>query len=610
MTRSLILVGSAQPFPEEALALALPPKSILDFGGNLTLTSSPIIRTLEDYRRSFSDDVIYRDLAKSCFQAVCEIISALDDANVATYRGISLPACLATQLIQRYISPLWQQYYWMTKVLEEEQPTELWLCAQLGEPSLAFKPRGHSSTAWFNCDNSWEQAAALAAARMGVPCRYFGSTWKKYLRTLLAAHLGPRIVAGYKRTRQILEGFSTQTKGQASRDAPLIMALIRSPVHKLRLYPVMTLLREHGINVLEVQDMTLAVGAYGNKHEWQPTLSFKQWQTRLPIQKLDLTAARQGIRRIIPDCGTSCEGLSRNRWLRDHLLVLTHQYPEVATCIDGAFELLRAWKPCLVLLAYDQDSRGKAFARLCRSMDIPSLTVQHGFMHDPPLGYVPVETDKYAVMGQRAKDLLTAYATPNDVIEVTGVPGLDRKLEALTLTASEQSSAARVVTLIAEPVGIMPQQLIDLFFQAALSLPEISFVVKTYPREDPARYERIMLNTPNVQVISNQSVSEILTRSSVVVGVNSTALLEAMQLRLPVVVFRTVGGKVRNSFADYACTFGPGDNLSGLLRELLHDKDLRETIIQRQVAFLSYQAVDDGAAAERIADLVHRMIAK
>jgi predicted glycosyltransferase len=229
---------------------------------------------------------------------------------------------------------------------------------------------------------------------------------------------------------------------------------------------------------------------------------------------------------------------------------------------------------------------------------------------------------KIAVFGDAVKEMLLSEGVNPGRIVVTGSPKFDRisqyqqidcrEVVRSRLSIPEGNRMVLLVTQFFSGVGawVKMETLLSSIIEGVRHMPRVSLVIKLHPGENEHNYKKIVnkLNYPAI-ILGNADITELLKASDVVITISSTAALEAMSLKKPVVIV--------DLFRDPSVLF----YLRSGAWYVCDRKDIKPTIervLSRQDSFGSFSSGamfvqeqafrQDGSAAKRISDLIVAMI--
>lgn len=234
------------------------------------------------------------------------------------------------------------------------------------------------------------------------------------------------------------------------------------------------------------------------------------------------------------------------------------------------------------------------------------------------------ECTKMAVFSEAVKELRVLEGVDSERIVVTGSPKFDEVFYYSRLDCKSRvcqrwgiSPQDEIITLLTGPFvkyggwGIEQERRFVLAVaRAVMALPNAKLIIKVHPAEFEAEYHEIVkeLESPPI-ICKNIILPELVSASSLVMTVASSAAIEAMAAGKPVIIV--------NLFDDSEPLFYKGsgalyvdreEDILPAIKEGLYDPKIREEMRQSAEKFVYQQAyLQDGQASKRIANLVLSM---
>lgn len=368
----------------------------------------------------------------------------------------------------------------------------------------------------------------------------------------------------------------------------------------------------------------------------------------IPIERLAPSRALTGSRRVWRERYALGRALWRSADVRQHALIdgcdcwpaireelagiALLQWPWSARAMDEAGAALDALTPGAAVTYAEAGGWGRALVLESRRRAVPSVGLQHGFIHRHWLNYLH-EPDEMEPDGERPEDrgfphptltlLFDGYAAdhlercgrlPRASLAVTLSPRLDALVEAAGAVSPAEIKRAR------GSAGAQPAQALVLFIgkhrearhvlphliEAVATMPDVQLIIKTHPAETPETYARVVHGRATVRVLpASAPLAPLLLASRAVVTVNSTAALDAAVLGVPALVIGLPNNLT--PFVDAGVMAGAASpaEIGPALRRILYDQDFRQQVERARSAFMTRFGIrSDGRAAERAADVV------
>jgi len=234
---------------------------------------------------------------------------------------------------------------------------------------------------------------------------------------------------------------------------------------------------------------------------------------------------------------------------------------------------------------------------VAKAMGIPTIEVQHGLL-TPMSVYAEPVSDWIAAGGDSGKKVYVGAGVPEDKVVVTGFPRNDVYHSAQTnghqgcsvLFATNPLNAARNLSIIR-----VLSQLCD------------SVVVKPHPSEKATLYLPLAKSNLNVRVRdSGEDIAPMIADCDVLVMEDSSVGIEAAMMSKPIVNI-SIGHISISPYvsAGIAVDGSSLDTLGSAIDSALRDS--HSIAGQRERFVYDYAYLQDGKAAERVAELIERV---
>lgn len=253
------------------------------------------------------------------------------------------------------------------------------------------------------------------------------------------------------------------------------------------------------------------------------------------------TRAQKDFNLLLENCPKEYQPLfiaSRN--VMQTLLVRAYLYREVYEQIFAENRLLAA-----VVTHNDFTTSSYLACIVAREAGIKSFTLQHGF---PTQEYFPTSADHYLVWGQRFRDYMAARPGMQSNLIVTGAPRFDglakarNSRSAIRLKSEENGASCSgrcdVVFFSQSHSPLFTEaehRLVLAALKPLLDDHRFHVVVRLHPQEIEKRFRRLSGFDRITFAPRDLSLQETLSSADVAISCNSTAMLEAMAIDVPVV---------------------------------------------------------------------------
>ena len=285
--------------------------------------------------------------------------------------------------------------------------------------------------------------------------------------------------------------------------------------------------------------------------------------------------------------------------------------PNYILTIEAAKLLLSQVRPKSIFLPYETGVYAMAFIVAAEELGIKTIGMQHGIIHKAHFDYsidnlrtktssvgCPIPT-YLLVFGEFYRKLLVeTFSYPSDRVITVGNPAyesvpteiMDSRRQKILLDIGLDPSKKTVLVATSGHQAKYGRGDYDVLIVKALSESlaqmgnDIQVLVKVHPIEDAAEYLRIVRekNAPNLTVIEEYPIQQLIAICDVFVSVLSTTIFEAMVMNKPVIIVEISekihrdimsvgesGAAMRSSFI----------NLSNTILRVIGDSSLRKESI-------------------------------
>lgn len=279
--------------------------------------------------------------------------------------------------------------------------------------------------------------------------------------------------------------------------------------------------------------------------------------------------------------------------------------------VDVYHDILGGFRPNVVILFSEISLPERTMAMVARRQGIPSVTIQHGLY----IGYVYryLATDKIIVWGDLPKRFwLDRVSSPDAVVSVGGI-GYDEWKDA-NPGRDNGRTRPKVLFVGQNPAAFLSEEMhrrsILAVVEASRLLPEVDFVIKPHPGENPVAYQSILenSNTGSIELVTKGSIRPLLEECDLVVTVFSTSGVEAMLLNRPVLVLNLSAEPPLAPYLWAAALVTEAEALPGMISRILTDAPFRAELVEKGGRFVDeYLGSRDGKASYRAADVIQQM---
>jgi len=232
--------------------------------------------------------------------------------------------------------------------------------------------------------------------------------------------------------------------------------------------------------------------------------------------------------------------------------------------LDSLYSFFSANRPKAVFLLYETGEIAQAFIQTCRKIGIPTIGIQHAFIHkhhvyysqdriatkDDPYGF-PFP-DKFLLFGDSTRKVLIEKDYPAKSLEVFGNPNFF-DLEKIEETLMKKSLFEKYQLDSKKPIVLLTTTgLQELRFDTGqhnydsqtwkylvknfANKENYQIILKPHPAENTQLYENILKknNCSNIKIIQG-NLLELIYMSSMIVSIFSSTMLDALCFKKPVI---------------------------------------------------------------------------
>lgn len=281
---------------------------------------------------------------------------------------------------------------------------------------------------------------------------------------------------------------------------------------------------------------------------------------------------------------------------------------QVRTSIDIYMDLLEQFRPDVVVLFNENSLPGRTMANVARAKNVCSVSIQHGLF----IGYVyrRLATDKMIVWGETPKKFwLDRGCSEDQVISAGAFSHENWSTDVGNKHLCDRDNRQRVLFLGQNPAAFISQsthkKTIKAIFDSILKMSQYDFIIRPHPRESMLPYQEAyneLLEKSNAVINNDGSVEDAIRDCDLVVTIFSTAGLEAMLLRRPVIVIDLSGDFPLAPYISAAKLVRDPLTLPAAIHEVLENPAFRQELIDSGDRYCEgYLGLMDGQASTRAA---------
>lgn len=329
----------------------------------------------------------------------------------------------------------------------------------------------------------------------------------------------------------------------------------------------------------------------------------------------------------------SWQGYSFDSLLVSAIDDIASDFERIVCEIEGTYALYEKLNPNIVLLraSVSAQTHFSILPLVAKNSGIPSLELQHGLEYLGPGSWSRNHAAEYiAVYGPLVKRELVAIGYPGERVREIGSPRFDTYRTKFAIEVGGEKLPQKLIILCIAP-DIRPFEIYDSYSaedyfvsvaKASASVKDVHVIIKLRP----GLAGEAMLRKIIDQVFSGishtiaqyESLNDLYLKSTVVVSCFSTAILEALQAGVPVIIpaFNSIDKTVVNfHFSLYKearvlSIVSNDKEFSDALSELAFHTDKLPDLKARIIFFISDNFCFDGNSSERYAHLVKELSSK
>lgn len=292
-----------------------------------------------------------------------------------------------------------------------------------------------------------------------------------------------------------------------------------------------------------------------------------------------------------------------------------YKFIEVVRYGELVKEVIRIEKPDAIVTIDDRSPFGKTVNVISKSLGVPTLIVQHGFVGDPIYG--PICSDKIAVFGHACKDALVKRDTNPDDVVVTGQPRFDvlinKKFDRNWIYDKLNIDKKKgLIVFASTDLSDDEKEIIVHELSTAMRVfPDKQLIIKPHPSDNGAKFRDMVRKLNSDAIVVLDYLYEILSECDVLLTTWSTVGLEAMILDKPIIIINLMNRPDMTSYVESgaAIEVKTVDGIAQAINTVLYDsKTIERMKINREKYIRDHMYKSDGKSSERVAKLIQKMI--
>jgi len=282
-------------------------------------------------------------------------------------------------------------------------------------------------------------------------------------------------------------------------------------------------------------------------------------------------------------------------------------------------QLLEHTCPAAIVTDYDRDTSHAPLVLVARGRGIPTLTMVHGVVSPPSVGYAPLLADVALCWGQQHVDQFVAMHTAPERLQITGCQRIDTTLNADTASARQRLNVVAegsLFMLATNPIRVdQRQKMATAFCEAITHTDGVAGFVRLHPSENRATYQAQIERYPQIPFTTKDdfTVDEAIGMSHAVVCHNTGLAAEALLKGRLVAIFDGLDvplGNAANLIERAKCpTASDAKQLRQVMERMAHDAGYQAVLWQAAQQFIAYQYAALGdAATQRVVQVIRQVI--
>jgi hypothetical protein len=294
--------------------------------------------------------------------------------------------------------------------------------------------------------------------------------------------------------------------------------------------------------------------------------------------------------------------------------------PNYILTIEAAKLLLTQVRPKSIFLPYETGVYAMAFIVAAEELGIKTIGIQHGIIHKGHFDYsidnlrtktssigCPIPT-YLLVFGEFYRKLLVeTFSYPSDRVITVGNPAyesvqteiMDSRRQKILLDVGLDPSKKTVLVATSGHQAKYGRGDYDVLIVKALSESlvqmgsDIQVLVKVHPIEDATEYLKIVKekNAPNLTVIEEYPIQQLIAICDVFISVLSTTIFEAMVMNKPVIIVE-ISEKIHRDIMSVgesgAAMRSSSINLPNTILRVIGDSSLRKELSDKSSKAIKY----------------------
>ena len=290
--------------------------------------------------------------------------------------------------------------------------------------------------------------------------------------------------------------------------------------------------------------------------------------------------------------------------------LLANLLSQSRACIDIYEHLFNNIKPKGVILLGELTMKDRTAALLAKRNGIKSFFIQHGLLMGNV--YRNLATDYACVWGKIPMQFWLKKDVAKERVYEFGHFGFDGIPLNNYSVKKIPNKNPRVLIIGQNPKAFLTMKehsiTLDVYEKTIREMEDITFIIKPHPGESQIPYFSIFNRYNNVIIETKKPINECIIESDIVITIFSTAGLEAMMFKRPVIVLSVPEIETLAPYHDYTYNASDEKDLNYCIKNLLQDMKIKEDQIQKGSNYLANYCGEISGSSKNAAKMIKNVI--